>query len=100
MNEFERKDIDKAQQVIQLSKVSISFTKEREGQYLIIAGIISGNLSHESRITYRFDASTDGVKLKSHCNCNVWNSEEHCPHVIALTIKYFTEHRPDVDIIF
>ena len=72
------------------SQISLSFYKEVENRYVIIAGIINDNYPHQSRMTYRFPIG-EKPTVKSSCDCGSWKEESHCSHAAALLLKYLLQ---------
>ncbi|MFW5887586.1 MAG: hypothetical protein ACOCUH_02190, partial [Bacteriovoracia bacterium] len=52
--------------------------------YLIVSAVISGVETHQTR--FKYVRTTD--QLSSKCDCSLWTSESHCPHVVALLLGY------------
>ncbi|RLA65333.1 MAG: hypothetical protein DRQ88_09390, partial [Epsilonproteobacteria bacterium] len=86
---FPPSDLIKAQKLIRLAKVSISFSKKSSDQYFIISGIIRDSASHEAKVVYkkRFVGTKEGP-LSSTCDCLEWTNKYHCPHTAALYLMF------------
>ncbi|MBK26539.1 MAG: hypothetical protein CME70_21245 [Halobacteriovorax sp.] len=78
-----------AMKLVQLSRVSISFTKGSPETYYIVSGIVRDDRSHESKLVFknRLKGTPEGP-LSSNCDCHNWTEENHCPHVCCLFLNY------------
>ncbi len=78
-----------AQRLLQLSRVSISFSKGSPETYFIVSGIVREDRSHETKVVYkkRLEGTPEGP-VSSNCDCHKWTEEGHCPHVVALFLTY------------
>jgi len=81
--------INEAKKLIQLSRVTLSFSKGTPETYLIVSGIIRQDRSHEAKITYkkRLEGTEEGP-VKTNCDCVFWSKEKHCQHTAALYVTY------------
>lgn len=74
---------------IRQSRVSISFKKGTLETYYIVSGIVKDDRTHECKISFKTRLiGTEENPLATNCDCNLWNSEKHCPHTAALFITY------------
>lgn len=78
-----------ALKLIQLSRVSISFTKGSPETYYIVSGIVRDDRSHESKLVFknRLKGTEEGP-ISSNCDCHEWTEETHCAHVCCLFLNY------------
>ncbi len=75
--------------VLNRSHLSISFSKGSPKRFFIVSGILKDTSIYESRISYK--KKNDEVVIQSVCNCNLWNTEEHCPHITALFLHFIIQ---------
>lgn len=78
-----------ALKLVQLSRVSISFTKGTPETYYIVSGIVRDDRSHESKLVFknRLKETPEGP-ISSNCDCHLWTEETHCAHVCCLFLNY------------
>ena len=79
----------KAKQLLQLSRVSISFSKGGPETYFIVSGIVKGDRSHETKVVYkkRLEGTEEGP-ISSNCDCHKWQEAGICEHSVALFLTY------------
>lgn len=79
----------KAKQLLQLSRVSISFSKGGPETYFIVSGIVKGDRSHETKVVYkkRLEGTEEGP-ISSNCDCHKWQETGICEHSVALFLTY------------
>jgi len=79
----------KAKQLLQLSRVSISFSKGGPDTYFIVSGIVKGDRSHETKVVYkkRLEGTPEGP-VSSNCDCHKWQEDGICSHSVALFLTY------------
>lgn len=91
-----------ALKLVQLSRVSISFTKGSPDTYYIVSGIVRDDRSHESKLVFknRLKDTPEGP-LSSNCDCHQWTEENHCAHVCCLFLNYHLQvlHETDPDAL-
>ncbi|TDJ08633.1 MAG: DEAD/DEAH box helicase [Deltaproteobacteria bacterium] len=82
-------DLIKAQKLIRLSRVSISFSKKSDNKYFIVSGIVRDLKSNEAKIVYkkRLVGTRDGP-MSTTCDCLEWTNKYHCPHTAALYLLF------------
>lgn len=79
--------MQKAMRLINLKKVSISFSKGSMDSYLILSGLVKDDRNHECKIVYKKrEEDTEKGPLTSNCDCSSWKSDKHCEHTAALFI--------------
>lgn len=81
--------VQEAVRFLQMSRVSISFSKGSPETFFIVSGIVKDDRSHETKVVYkkRLEGTEEGP-LSSNCDCHKWNEKEHCPHAVAVFITY------------
>ncbi len=86
---FEPALLAKAKQLLQLSRVSISFSKGGPETYFIVSGIVKDDRSHETKVVYkkRLEGTEEGP-LSSNCDCHKWQESGFCEHSVALFLTY------------
>ena len=77
--------MQKANRLLKLGKVSLSFQKGDFDGFLIATGIVKDNSTHESKVVYkkRLEGSDEGP-LSTTCNCSEWTDKNHCGHTAAI----------------
>lgn len=79
--------MQKAMRLINLKKVSISFSKGSMDSYLILSGLVKDDRNHECKIVYKKrEEETEKGPLSSNCDCSSWTEDKHCEHTAALFI--------------
>lgn len=78
---FDQKLLLKSQKIIEIGRINISFSKERENRF-IVSGIVNDSEPYQVKI------QVQGETLKSNCRCTLWTEEGHCPHAGALFLHY------------
>lgn len=86
---FDPKVINEAQRLLQLSKVSISFSKGTPETYFIVSGIVREDKGHETKVVYkkRLEETEEGP-ISTNCDCHKWSAKGHCPHSASLFLTY------------
>ena len=86
---FTPSDLVKAQKLIRLSRVSISFSKKSDKQYFIVSGLIRDSKNHEAKIVYkkRLVGTREGP-MSTTCDCLEWTNKYHCPHTASLYLLF------------
>ncbi|MCO4795081.1 MAG: DEAD/DEAH box helicase [Bacteriovoracaceae bacterium] len=86
---FKKNLITDAMKLLQLSKVSLSFTKGTIDTYFIVSGLVREDRAHECKMVYksRF-IGTETSPVTSNCDCHQWTEENHCRHTIALFLLF------------
>ena len=101
-NYFKRPVIDDAKRLLQLSRVSVSFSKGTPETYFIVSGIVREDRTHETKVVYkkRLEGTPEGP-VSSNCDCHRWTSEGHCPHSAAvfLTFHLHLMHEKNFDAL-
>ncbi len=77
--------IQKANRLLKLGKVSLSFQKGSLDGFLIATGIVKDNSTFESKVVYkkRLEGTEEGP-LSTNCTCTEWTEEKHCAHTTAI----------------
>jgi SNF2 family DNA or RNA helicase len=86
---FDTKLIGKAEQLVEQSQISISFSKGNFDTYFICSGLVRDSGNYETKVTYKKRLEdTDESPVSSDCNCKEWTEHGHCYHVVALFLSY------------
>ena len=90
--------MQKAMRLINLKKVSISFSKGNMDSYLILSGLVKDDRNHECKIVYKKrEEGTEHGPLTSNCDCSNWNKENHCEHTAALFVFHLLNQQMQDD---
>lgn len=86
---FEPSLLTASQKLLQLSRVSISFSKGSPETYFIVSGIVREDKRHETKVVYkkRLEGTNEGP-VSSNCDCHKWSTDGHCPHAAAIFLTY------------
>jgi len=83
---FDNQTTIKGKSVFEHGRISVSFSKTREGRF-IISGIISAPDPYQVKVQVKLEDG-DEKSLSSNCNCKNWSDEYHCEHAAALYLHY------------
>jgi len=88
-NYFKQPVIAEAKRLLQLSRVSVSFSKGTPETYFIVSGIVREDRTHETKIVYkkRLEDTPEGP-VSSNCDCHKWTDTGHCPHSAAIFLTF------------
>lgn len=90
--------MQKAMRLINLKKVSISFSKGNMDSYLILSGLVKDDRNHECKIVYKKrEEGTEQGPLTSNCDCSNWNKDKHCEHTAALFVFHLLNQQMQND---
>jgi|GEM_PF-3884961 len=86
---FDPTMLTESQRLLQLSKVSVSFSKGTPETYFIVSGIVREDRSHETKVVFkkRLEDTPEGP-VSSNCDCHKWSADGHCPHAAAIFLTY------------
>jgi hypothetical protein len=86
---FDQKHLTDALKLLQLSRVSVSFSKGSPETYFVVSGIVREDKSHETKVVYkkRLEGTNEGP-VSSNCDCHKWSADGHCPHTAAIFLTY------------
>ena len=86
---FDQNTLTEALRLLQLSRVSISFSKGGPETYFIVSGIVREDKGHEAKVVYKKRLiGTPNGPVSSNCDCHKWSEKGHCPHTAAIFLTY------------
>ena len=81
--------VSQGKSILENSQISISFQKGNSDRFFTISGLILLNPKYETRLSFK----KEPLKISSQCSCNVWNQNNHCPHVAALFFNFLVNEK-------
>jgi superfamily II DNA or RNA helicase len=90
---FNAKNLLLAKKVLDQARISISFQKGSLERFFIISGIVNDGETREAKASFKLNDDFPNGHVTTHCTCQTWNEEQHCPHSAALFLKFQLNHK-------